>query len=474
MAVKGDYPTQKSVTAQQMQPGEQTNRLAARIEAALDLFIPAAERHFAVRLWDGTVLPAADGAAAWVLVLKTPDIVRQILIRPDELALGESFLRGDWDVDGDLERVFELAEAIGHYRPHLPDLLRVAPLLIGSLRSGPRGRAAQQHRAREAGWAHTQGRDRQAIRYHYDVSNEFYALWLDQRMVYSCAYFAEPAYSLDQAQEAKLDLICRKLRLQPGERFLDVGCGWGALVIHAAQHYGVQATGITLSEAQATLARARIAAVGLTDRCQVEIRDYRELPTSWFDKAASVGMAEHVGTVNLRGYFSAVRRALKPGGLFLNHAIADVSGPGHRRGVMGSRGHESFIARHVFPDGELQTIHDTLAAAEDMGFEVCDVESLRRHYALTLRQWIRRLEAHRSEALTLVDEITYRVWRLYMAGAAYAFEHGNLSIMQTLLASTTPSGSLTLPMTRRDLYPAATEVGAGIPTTDLVTPNDHV
>ncbi len=185
-------------------------------------------------------------------------------------------------------------------------------------------------------------------------------------------------------------------------------------------------------------------------------------------------MAEHVGTANLNGYFTAVRRALKPGGLFLNHAITDVSGPGHRRGVMGDRGHESFIARHVFPDGELQTIHDTLAAAEDMGFEVCDVESLRRHYARTLRHWGERLEAHHDEALTMVDDVTYRVWRLYMAGAAYAFARGNLSIMQTLFASTTASGALSLPMTRQDLHTQDTAtVHTATPAWETVTTNGH-
>jgi len=458
----------------QFPTGGRSKRLAACIDAVFELFVPAAERHFAVRLWDGTTLPPVNGVADWTLVLKTPEVLRLALLHPDELALGEAFLRGDWDVDGDLEHVFELAEAIGHYRPHLRDLLRVAPLLIDGLRSRPHDREAATHRAREEGRAHTRGRDQQMIRYHYDVSNNFYRLWLDRRMVYSCAYFAESDYSLDQAQEAKLDLICRKLRLQPGERFLDIGCGWGALVMHAAKHYGVNATGITLSESQAALARERIAAAGLSDRCQVEIRDYRDLPTSWFDKAASVGMAEHVGTANLSGYFTAVRRALKPGGLFLNHAITDVSGPGHRRGVMGDRGHESFIARHVFPDGELQTIHDTLAAAEDMGFEVCDVESLRRHYARTLRHWGERLEAHHDEALTLTDDVTYRVWRLYMAGAAYAFARGNLSIMQTLLASTTASGALSLPMTRQDLHTQdAATVHTATPAWETVTANGH-
>jgi cyclopropane-fatty-acyl-phospholipid synthase len=432
-----------------------SGREAMRVKAALDLLIPADERRFGVRLWDGSFIPPAGGVADWVLVLNTPAILSTILLHPDELTLGEAFLHGNWAVEGDLEQVFGLAEAVGGYHPHWRDLLRVAPLLIGGLRQEYRERSrAEEHRARASGEAHTRGRDRQAIRYHYDVGNDFYALWLDRNMIYSCAYFETAKATLDQAQEAKLDLICRKLRLKPGERFLDVGCGWGALIRHAAAHYGVNATGITLSEAQAKLARERIVAAGLADRCQVEIRDYRDLPTEWFDKAASVGMAEHVGTANLGAYFAAVQRALKPGGLFLNHAIADSAGPAHRKGVLGGRGHESFIERHVFPDGELQPIHDTLAAAEDAGLEVCDVESLRRHYALTLRHWGRRLEARRDEALAIVDETTYRVWQLYMAGAAHGFARGNLNIYQTLLSRPGPHGAVVLPLTREDLYQA--------------------
>ena len=226
MALKIQRSTAASGRIRQFPIGGRSKRLAARIDAVLELFVPAAERHFAVRLWDGTTLPPANGTTDWTLVLKSPEVLRLALLHPDELALGEAFLRGDWDVDGDLERVFELAEAIGHYRPHLRDLLRVAPLLINGLRSRPSDRTAAR-RAREEGKAHTRGREQQMIRYHYDVSNDFYRLWLDERMVYSCAYFAESEYSLDQAQEAKLDLICRKLRLQPGERFLDVGCVWG-------------------------------------------------------------------------------------------------------------------------------------------------------------------------------------------------------------------------------------------------------
>lgn len=431
------------------------DRAVAQAAAALDLLLPPRDRRFAIRFWDGTVQPPERDPAEWTLVINNPAVFRLILLHPDELALGEAFLRGDWDVEGDLERVFDVARAIAGFHPQPRDLWRLAPLLVvGALTGhGLPAEHPEEHRAgASAHVAHTREVDQRAIRYHYDVGNDFYRLWLDRQMIYSCAYFQAADADLEAAQAAKLDLICRKLRLQPGERFLDIGCGWGALVRHAAANYGVQALGITLSEAQAALARERIAAEGLGDRCRIEVRDYRDLPTTWFDKAASVGMAEHVGKANLPAYFDTIFRALKPDGLFLNHAIADMPRAGRKpKTVVGNRSKESFIERHVFPDGELVPLHDMLAAAEQVGFEACDVEGLRRHYALTLRHWRRRLEARRDEVLATADETTFRVWRLYMAGAAYSFEHGNLSIYQVLL-SRPGTGWAALPLTREELY----------------------
>jgi cyclopropane-fatty-acyl-phospholipid synthase len=295
------------------------------------------------------------------------------------------------------------------------------------------------------GTLHSKERDRQAVDYHYSVSNDFYALWLDRRMVYSCAYFASSDTALDEAQEQKLDYICRKLRLRPGQRFLDIGCGWGGLVIHASSRYGVDALGVTLSQAQADLANERIAQAGLSARCRVEVRDYRDLDKpSGFDRMASVGMFEHVGERMLPQYFRQAWQLLRPGGVFLNHGIAFTQPQPPSRGP-------TFFDRYVFPDGELVTLSGTLRAAESTGFEVRDVESLREHYWLTLRQWIRRLESRHEEVRRIADEVTFRVWRLYMAAGAHQFASGRTTLYQTLLCKP-DRGATELPLTRSDWY----------------------
>jgi cyclopropane-fatty-acyl-phospholipid synthase len=265
-------------------------------------------------------------------------------------------------------------------------------------------------------------------------------------MVYSCAYFESPGDDLDTAQEQKLDAICRKLRLSAGQRLLDVGCGWGGLVMHAATHYGVTATGITLSQPQADLANARIAEMGLADLCRVEVQDYREAsPKEKYDALVSVGMFEHVGEAWLPAYFSQAWRLLRPGGVFLNHGIARDT---VERRILGP----SFSKTYVFPDGELVPIHVTLQAAEEAGFEVRDVESLREHYAMTLRHWVGRLESHHEQALHFVDEPTYRVWRLFMSGSARGFAIGKLNLYQALLVRPGVGGRSGLPLTRDDWY----------------------
>jgi len=295
-------------------------------------------------------------------------------------------------------------------------------------------------------------RDRAAIQYHYDVGNDFYALWLDARMIYSCAYFKTGEETLDAAQEAKLDLICRKLRLRAGETLLDIGCGWGGLAIYAAQKYGVNALGVTLSEKQATLANERIRAAGLAERVRVELRDYRDLSDASFDKIVSVGMFEHVGRAKLAEYFAQAYRLLKPRGVFLNHGIAAQRQPSASNWLARIFTRESFVWRYVFPDGELVPIHDALAFAHRAGFEVRDVESWREHYARTLRHWVARLESRCDEAQQAVDERTYRVWRFYMAGSAYSFDTARVSVYQALLAKPDARGTSGLPLTREDWY----------------------
>jgi cyclopropane-fatty-acyl-phospholipid synthase len=268
-------------------------------------------------------------------------------------------------------------------------------------------------------------------------------------MVYSCAYFQSLDDDIDAAQEQKLDYICRKLRLRAGQRLLDIGCGWGALVIHAAKYFGVRAEGITLSQPQAEWARERIAEAGLGNAARIDLRDYREITVSGshiYDAIVSVGMAEHVGRERLPDYFAAAHQALKPGGVFLNQAIGEgiAPRPNNRDG--------SFIEQYVFPDGDIPPLPVMLAAAESAGFEIRDVENLRQHYGLTLRHWLRRLEACHNEALRFVDEATYRVWRLYIAGSAHGFRSGHIAVYQTLLAKLDRSGQTNLPLRRDDWY----------------------
>ena len=288
-------------------------------------------------------------------------------------------------------------------------------------------------------------RDRDAIRFHYDQPIEFYRTFLDSDLTYSCAYFDTATQSLDEAQRAKADYALRKLRIRPGETLLDIGCGWGALVIRAAKTFGAISLGITLSGAQYEEAKRRIHAMGIADRARVELRDYRGIGELSFDKIVSVGMFEHVGRSKLRDYFERVFSILKPGGLFLNHGIANQS----RRNDGKTTG---FMERFVFPDGELISISDALRLAESVGFEVRDVENLREHYTRTLRHWVNNIETRRTDATASAGEQSYRAWRLYMAGSAQGFRSGRLGVFQALLAKPDGGGAVAIPMTRRDLY----------------------
>lgn len=436
------------------------DKAASRCRAVLTaLFGEPHQRSFDVRLWDGTVDRGANANPSFTLVLNRPAALRRMLLPPNELSIVESYIAGDVDIDGSMEAASNLGEAIGG---RLRSPLAVAKLV--RMVVGLPGKAEDDladtrfpEQARKLGPRHTPVRDAAAIHFHYDVGNNFYKLWLDRRMVYSCAYFRSPDDTLDQAQAAKLDLICRKLRLKPGERLLDIGCGWGGLIIYAAEHYGVDATGITLSENQATLARERIEKAGLGSRCRVAIRDYRTLTESDnYDKIASVGMVEHVGITHLPVYFASAYRALKPGGLFMNHGIVSL-GEARPKSVREKIFRkfwraDAFIDKYVFPDGKLTAAHDVIAAAEGAGFEVRDVESLREHYAMTLRHWVRSLEEKTQDATALVGNHTFRVWRLYMAASANAFATAAINILQTLLAKPDKRGHSSIPLTRDDLY----------------------
>jgi cyclopropane-fatty-acyl-phospholipid synthase len=289
------------------------------------------------------------------------------------------------------------------------------------------------------GRLHSLRRDQQAIQHHYDVSNRFYRLVLGPTMVYSCAYFASEDESIDTAQQRKLDVVCRKLNLQQDERLLDVGCGWGSLVIHAATHYGVRAVGVTISPSQAELARARVREAGLSDRVEIRLADYRDTSDGPYDKIASVGMVEHVGTAQLPAYFAHLRELLKPGGLLLNHGIV--------RPREQPRNPKSFAWRYVFPDGELQTLSRVLGEMEKAGFEPRDAESLREHYALTLRRWYANQCANQDEATKEAGEQRERVWRLHNIGAALSFERGDLSVHQVVAVAS--GAKHDLPLARR-------------------------
>jgi cyclopropane-fatty-acyl-phospholipid synthase len=398
-----------------------------------------------VRLWNGTYWPDQTPKPA-TLVLNRPSALREMLAGGSELAMGEAYLRQAFSVEGDMVAAFELADVLAAQTRAWTRTLSI----VGLLRHLPdfkEGNGHEQTRAaRLNGAKNSPDRDRKAIRFHYDVSNDFYALWLDPRMVYSCAYFENPGDSLEQAQLRKLDLICRKLDLRPGERLLDIGSGWGGLLIHAATHYGVNADGITLSEKQLEWTRRLIEENRLQDRVTVRLADYRELKREEaYNKVVSIGMVEHVGRKNLGVYFEQVSGLLKPGGLFLNHGIG--RGP-----VPWTNEDEGFIDRYVFPDSDLPPISTMLEAAAGTGLEIRDVESLREHYVLTLRHWVRRLEARHAEALREVDEAAYRIWRLYMAGSAHNFDLGSISIYQTLLAKLTPEGTSQAPLTREKWY----------------------
>jgi cyclopropane-fatty-acyl-phospholipid synthase len=307
------------------------------------------------------------------------------------------------------------------------------------------------------GAVHSLQRDRAAIQYHYDVGNAFYSLWLDRNLQYSCGYFPTGAENLDTAQERKLEHICRKLRLKEGERMLDIGCGWGGLAIYAARHYGVDVLGVTLSQNQKAYADEWIAREGFREWVTVKGMDYRDLGDESFDKIVSVGMFEHVGSSHLPEYFSQVHRLLKPGGLFLNQGISRRAGTDAVQGGFVQRriiGRGAFQQRYIFPDGELTPVSEVNVLAEQAGFEVRDVENLREHYALTLRQWVKRLMEQREEAIQVSDEVTFHTWQLYMSASAYGFESGNINTYQTLLAKMN-EGNSNIPLSRADLYLSA-------------------
>ncbi len=381
-----------------------------------------------VRLWDGSHVALADDPRV-ELRLNDASAARYLL-KPSLSALGEAFVEGHIDVEGDIGEIVRIAE----------DLARVGD--------------EDKGRGRMPSWfaRHTRKTDRKAIEYHYDVSNEFYSRWLDSRMVYSCAYFPKGDEDLETAQRLKLDHICRKLMLAPGQRLLDLGCGWGAMVIHAAREYGVQAVGVTLSTNQYELARERVREAGVEDRVEIRLQDYRDVPEpESFDRISSIGMFEHVGLKNLRPYFDVVHTLLRPGGIVMNHGITSEDADSRSVGL----GAGDFIDQYVFPDGELPHVSLAIREMSAAGLELVDAESLRRHYARTLDFWSHAFERDLERLTALAGDKRARIWRVYLAGCAHAFAQGWVNVYQ-LLAIKPSRGSAgaesPLPMSREYMY----------------------
>ncbi|HUA08957.1 MAG TPA: class I SAM-dependent methyltransferase [Candidatus Acidoferrales bacterium] len=414
-----------------------TERAAALLEA---IFGGSFRRDFGVRLWDGSTLASTTGRTDFTLVVNEPGALRTAFTPPLERNAGAIFAAGSLDVEGDLTAAIARINDAANARR---SPLRTARIALRMLRL-PRERRPVPPGAHLHGKLHSRARDRAAISYHYDHPVGFYRSFLDRDMVYSCAYYDDGIDDLESAQQAKLEYVLRKLRLEAGMSFLDIGCGWGSLVIAAARR-GANALGITLSRVQYEEANRRIAELGLSERARVEFRDYRDLGAASFDRIASIGMVEHVGRAMLPVYYESAFRALRPGGLFLNHGIAEQS-PGRKPPP------NLFIERYVFPDGDLVAVADSLAVAERAGFEIRDVENLREHYARTLRAWVTNIERNREQAIALAGETAYRVWRLYMAGSAVSFDAASIGVYQSLLARPRSSGEVTIPPTRRDLY----------------------
>lgn len=377
--------------------------------------------HPRLRLWTGQHIGPEDASAT--LVLNRPGSLRSMLLPPTDLSAGEAYVFGDIDIEGDIMAMMDFAAGLDQARKRLPAAARV----VASAVRLPKDSNRPGHREGFRGRMHSKQRDRETVRFHYDTGNEFFTTFLDERMVYSCAYFLDPSEPLGDAQQRKLDLICRKLELSEGQRFLDVGCGWGGLVLHAAQHYGVSATGVTISPEQAEYARGRVRELGLDDRVVIRELDYRDI-SGTYDAIASVGMFEHVGGTKLSDYFDKLWSLLAPEGQLLNHGITN------RNRRMKQDRSKSFVGTYVFPDGDLRPIEETIEVAELSGFETRDVEAMRMNYAVTLRNWVANLEVNREKAIRLTDEETYRIWRLYMAGSAMAFEKGFIGLYQVLLS----------------------------------------
>ncbi|MFJ4695169.1 class I SAM-dependent methyltransferase [Streptomyces sp. NPDC088766] len=420
-------------------------RLHALVEQLLGAPFP-----MRIRAWDGSQAGPPD---APTLVVRNRRAVRRLLFKPGELGMARAWVAGDLDVEGDLYpaldllsgRIWDRGEDARTLAEALRDpSFRAAVRGLVRLAGPPLPPAPPREEVRRTTHLHTRRTDRRAVSHHYDVGNDFYEIVLGPSMVYSCAYWESADGTLEDAQRDKLELVCRKLALTPGRRLLDVGCGWGSMAIHAAREHGVSVVGITLSREQAAYARKRVADAGLADRVEIRVQDYRDVADGPYHAISSIGMAEHVGAERYLEYAGVLHALLEPGGRLLNHQIA-------RRPQRDETAYEvdEFIDAYVFPDGELAPLGTTVTQLERAGFEVRDVESIREHYALTLRRWVARLEADWRRAVRSAGAGRARVWRLYMAASALAFERNRIGVNQVLAVRTTDSGTAGLPLRTR-------------------------
>jgi cyclopropane-fatty-acyl-phospholipid synthase len=423
-----------------------TRSVADQVHDVLETFVGTAPPVH-ITCWDGSTTGDPDAAVG--ITIHSPMALRRLVWHPDELGLGRAYVAGELDLSGSIFDLLALRDNVD--RDHDGDVvLRLGALdrlrLVGTARRlGAVGLqpAPPPEEAQLRGRRHSKARDADAIGHHYDIGNDFYRLVLGPTMTYSCAYFPDAGTGLNEAQEDKYELICRKLALAPGMRLLDVGCGWGGMVLHAARHHGVEAVGVTISEEQAGLARQRVQDAGLGDQVTIRLQDYRDVKDGPYDAISSIGMFEHVGIEQFTTYLRNLRQLLQPGGRLLNHAISRTEGEGRFEP-------DSFIARYVFPDGQLHEVGRVVSALQDEGFECRDVESLREHYARTLRAWVANLEANWDEAVALVGAPRARVWRLYMAGSALGFEAHRINIHQVLVTNTAADGTSAMAPTRND------------------------
>ncbi|WP_424813535.1 class I SAM-dependent methyltransferase [Roseococcus sp. YIM B11640] len=430
----------------------QTDSRLARLRDLIAGVAPKLDLDLALRLWDGQAIPLGPRwSGDLAIAVHDPQVVTRLLRRPrlptliDLLAEGLVEIEGGTLLDLAARRGEKGTRGLARSVNKLAAARAVLPFLFGPGAADPSHAYAGAQKARAE-----EGRDdKSQVQFHYDLSNAFYSLFLDPEMVYSCAYFPDWEADLATAQKAKLEMICRKLRLAPGERFLDIGCGWGGLVCHAAQHHGVKAHGVTLSQAQFDFAQEKVKRLGLQDRVTLELRDFRSLDME-FDKIASIGMFEHVGLDNRDGYFRHIRSLLRPRGIYLHHAIARPMKKDERE-FRKKRPEFAALVNYIFPGGELDHIGGTTDAMERNGFEIHDTEGWREHYGRTCRLWTERLHANRAAAEAEVGPAKTRIWLIYLAGCALAFERGSVGIFQTV-ATKKARGGAGLPPTRGDLY----------------------